>query len=67
MIILNYLLPPYNFYQWHEYIKDNDYIIENPPLELHLTIDTNLLTKDDKKWIKIHCSHIPELNKIKKK
>ena len=24
MIILNYLLPPYNFYQWHEYIKDND-------------------------------------------
>jgi hypothetical protein len=68
MIVLNYLIPPLNFQEWHSFIQDQNYKLEYPPKELHLVMDITRLNQTDIDWIRYHCVHIiPELKVMLKK
>tara|TARA_B100001093_G_C26751943_1_gene981583 strand:+ start:436 stop:750 length:315 start_codon:yes stop_codon:yes gene_type:complete len=62
MIVLNYILPPLSYQEWHTLSRLDQIQVESPPKHLHLEIDITKLNKNDINWVQEKCSHIvPEL------
>ncbi len=62
MIVLNYILPPLSYQEWHTLSRLDQIQVKSPPKHLHLEIDITKLNKNDINWVQEKCSHIvPEL------